>query len=319
MDPAARYCQPISGGCGPARSDFPSCQFCSAARLLIIHKHAHGPCIMSGVHTSRPEAVRAAQVNLLLLTRGPEPHLQRLLQQAASGLCQLSAAAGPDPKQLLPRLFAKHTDPGLQLQLPLAMGGTLAEANGGVLLLNTAQLAAKGGMALAGCLRAGSVSLQPNLPEATVPISPTVWCLAQDQGELLSMRAALPEAAHLHGYCMSRPQAPTACYRPLKCRPRQGCRPGQEQRQRAAGRGGSAAGWQVRRQLPGLLRHPTRLLQRGAGGPGPVGRPAAECSAAEAAGGAGGLHRRYRRGCMAAWQLLLCLLAFGCMGSVCCP
>lgn len=150
---------------------------------LLPTKHAHGPCVMSGVHTSRLKAVRAAQVNLLLLTRGPEPHLQRLLQQAASGLCQLSAAAGPDPKQLLPRLFAKHTDPGLQLQLPLAMGGAQAEANGGVLLLNTAQLAAKGAMALAGCLHAGSVSLQPNLPEATVPVSPTVWCLAQDQGE----------------------------------------------------------------------------------------------------------------------------------------
>lgn len=122
------------------------------------------------------------QVNLLLLTSGHEPHLQRLLQQAALGLCCQSVAGSTDGKQLLPHLFAKFVEPSLQLQIPLALGGRLAQASSGVLLLHSSQLSGKQGAALAACLRASSTPLAPNMPELAVRLTPTTWCVAEDQG-----------------------------------------------------------------------------------------------------------------------------------------
>jgi hypothetical protein len=137
-------------------------------------------------------------VNLLLLTSAPEPHLTRLLQQAAAGLCQHSALGGADAKQLLlPRLFNKFVEPSMQLPpMAMALGGQLAAANSGALLLSS-QLGAKQGTALAECLRAGVVPLAPNMPELAVRLSPTLWFQSQSQGngrarQCLVLRLATP-------------------------------------------------------------------------------------------------------------------------------
>lgn len=61
----------------------------------------------------------------------------------------------------------------------MAAGGQLGQANGGVCLLKCTDLTAKQGRALGEALRAGSgaVALQGG-GAATVPLRPTVWCLA---------------------------------------------------------------------------------------------------------------------------------------------
>lgn len=120
-----------------------------------------------------------------MLTAAPEPHLHRLLHAAASTLCQHSVACGTDHKALLPRLYEKFVEPSCGAQVPLALGGQVAEASGGVLLLHS-RLKGKHGAALASALLAGSVALAPNAPELAVRLSPSVWCLVEDQGELLA-------------------------------------------------------------------------------------------------------------------------------------
>ncbi|GAB4817454.1 hypothetical protein N2152v2_004500 [Parachlorella kessleri] len=137
-----------------------------------------------------------AQVNLLLLCKGPEPHLSRLMRQAAAGLCQHSVLGGVDAKQLLlPRVFPKYVEPSLAMPpLPMALGGQLAAANSGVLLLNS-QLPPKQGAALADCLRAGTVALTSD-PALALPLRTTVWFDAEEQDA-----ARLPKAG---GNCYQR-------------------------------------------------------------------------------------------------------------------
>ena len=117
----------------------------------------------------------------MLFTQGPEPHLHALLRSAATALCPLSLAVGgcsggpTDPKSLLPRLDKKPGEACLPPDVPLALGGTLGEAGGGLLLLGSAGLTTKAALGLAQGLRAGEASLMPGFPELTVPLTASLW------------------------------------------------------------------------------------------------------------------------------------------------
>ncbi len=140
------------------------------------------PCLLRTALSILPHI--HVQVNVLLRTAGPEPHVSRLVQQLAATLCApsvLAAGTGADAKQLLPRLEPKYTEPFSQLPLPVAVGGQLAAANGGVLLLSSASLDTKRALGLARCLAAGQAALAPGCPELCVPVTAAAWCLVAEQ------------------------------------------------------------------------------------------------------------------------------------------
>ena len=55
------------------------------------------------------------------------------------------------------------------------MGGAVAQASAGVLLLSSSSLTTKQALGLAQAVHAGQVALQPGCPELSVPITATLW------------------------------------------------------------------------------------------------------------------------------------------------
>lgn len=112
------------------------------------------------------------QVNLCLTAAAPEPPIQRLLGALASALADHSVrGAADDPRRLLPCLDARWTDPALGVASPLALGGQLAEASCGVLLLSSSTLDTKRAIGLGQYMAAGEAVLAPGCPELVVPVS----------------------------------------------------------------------------------------------------------------------------------------------------
>ncbi|KAL4448489.1 hypothetical protein ABPG75_005708 [Micractinium tetrahymenae] len=122
------------------------------------------------------------QVNIMLTAAAPEPHLQRFLRAAAATLCDHSvAASSADPKRLVPRLDQKFVAPVLGVAAPLAIGGQLAEAAPGVLLLSSSCLDTRRAIALGQYVAAGEAALQPGCPELCVPVETTLWTMVHEQ------------------------------------------------------------------------------------------------------------------------------------------
>ena len=146
----------------------------------------------------------------MLTSAAPEPHIQRFLVAAAAALCGHSVVASPctadrggsgcggGGKRLLPSLDRKWAEPRLGLPVPLVLGGQLAEAAGGVLLLSSAvSLDAKRAIGLGQYLAAGQAVLDPGTGGSsdsaaaaaaeehccTVPTGATLWTMVHEQGE----------------------------------------------------------------------------------------------------------------------------------------
>lgn len=120
----------------------------------------------------------------MLTAAAPEPHIQRLLSHLAATLCDHSVrASASDPRRLLPALDSKFVDPVLGVAAPLAVGGQLAEASGGVLLLCSSTLDTKRSIGLGQYMAAGQAALGgPTCPELCVPVEATLWTLVHEQG-----------------------------------------------------------------------------------------------------------------------------------------
>jgi hypothetical protein len=143
-------------------------------------------------HLQRRAAASRNQVNVMLTSAAPEPHIQRLLGMLVATLCDHSVrACGADPRHLLPTLDARWADPGLGLAVPLAVGGQLAEAGPGVLLLSSSTLDTKRAIGLGQYMAAGEVALKPGCPELCVPVSATYWTMVNEQGEVRACYAQM--------------------------------------------------------------------------------------------------------------------------------
>jgi hypothetical protein len=135
-------------------------------------------------HLRRRAAASRNQINVMLTSAAPEPHIQRLLGTLAATLCDHSVrACAAAPRRLLPTLDARWADPALGLAVPLAVGGQLAEAGPGVLLLSSSTLDTKRAIGLGQYMAAGEVALVPGCPELFVPVSATYWTMVHEQGE----------------------------------------------------------------------------------------------------------------------------------------
>lgn len=120
----------------------------------------------------------------MLTAAAPEPHIQRLLSSLASALTDHSVrAAAAEPRRLLPTLDARWVDPALGVAAPLAVGGQLAEASAGVLLLSSSTLDTKRAIGLGQYMAAGEAALAPGCPELCVPVGATLWTIMMQQGE----------------------------------------------------------------------------------------------------------------------------------------
>lgn len=124
------------------------------------------------------------QVNVMLTAAAPEPHIQRMLSHLGATLCDHSViASAADPHRLLPALDSKFVDPVLGVAAPLAVGGQLAEASSGVLLLCSSTLDTKRSIGLGQYMAAEQVALGgPACPELCVPVGATLWTLVHEQG-----------------------------------------------------------------------------------------------------------------------------------------
>jgi len=132
------------------------------------------------------------QVNLMLTAASTEPHIQRFLWAAAAMLCDHSVtASSADPRSLLPALHAKHVDPAMGVAVPLAVGGQLAEAAPGVLLLSSSALDPKRAAGLGQCIAACEAALHPGCPELCVPVGATFWTMVHEQGAQQGLEAVL--------------------------------------------------------------------------------------------------------------------------------
>lgn len=119
----------------------------------------------------RRRASSPRQVHVMLTSAGPEPPVQRLLGALASALTDHSVrGVAGDPRRLLPCLDARWVDPVLGVPAPLALGGQLAEASAGVLLLSSSTLDTKRAIGLGQYVAAGEAVLEPGCPELVVPV-----------------------------------------------------------------------------------------------------------------------------------------------------
>ncbi|KAL4438185.1 hypothetical protein ABPG77_010546 [Micractinium sp. CCAP 211/92] len=150
--------------CGPlAAADDPEPQ------LLVLRRQAGAACSRN-------------QVNIMLTSAAPEPHVQRFLRAAAAALCDHSVvASGTDGKLLVPRLDPNCVLPGLKVAGPVVIGGQLAEAATGVLLLSSSCLDARRAIALGQYVAAGEAVPQPGCPELSVPVATTLWTMVHEQ------------------------------------------------------------------------------------------------------------------------------------------
>ena len=177
------------GGAAPS----PATRCCEGGELTGVQTGGRGAmklssaCKASCLYMQPNPLSRPSQVNLMLTAAAPEPHIQRLLTHLASTLCDHSVrASAADPRRLLPTLDSKFVDPVLGVAAPLAVGGQLAEASAGVLLLCSSSLDTKRSIGLGQYMAAGQAELGgPACPELCVPVEATMWTLVHEQGGLL--------------------------------------------------------------------------------------------------------------------------------------
>lgn len=69
----------------------------------------------------------------------------------------------------------------------MQIGGQLAEAAPGVLLLSSSCLDARRAIALGQYVAAGEAAPQPGCPELSVPVATTLWTMVHEQGGLVTL------------------------------------------------------------------------------------------------------------------------------------